>query len=286
MDYVNPDALVSTEWLANHLESPDVRIVDCTWFMPGSGRQAAREFEEKHIPGAVRFDVDAIAEPGTDLPHMLPSQELFSSRVRKLGLGSGNRIICYDANGGHMAAMRVWWMFRVFGHDDVAVLNGGLPKWELEGRPVSDLPAPQRERHFQAIERHSLVRDLDQMKANVVSAKEQVVDARSSGRFIGTDPEPREGLKSGHIPGSLNLPFDRLLDLPGLGTVRPASELKAAFADAGIDPARPVVTTCGSGITAAVIAFGLYLTGHREVAVYDGSWTEWASQDDTPVEAA
>jgi thiosulfate/3-mercaptopyruvate sulfurtransferase len=282
VSYANPDALVSTEWLADHLAAPDVRIVDGSWYLPAQQRDAKAEFAEGHIPGAVFFDIDEIADTGNPLPHMLPSPEKFAARVRKLGLGDGCRIVVYDG-AGLFSAARVWWMFRVFGHDDVAVLDGGLPKWRREGRPVEATPPAPGDRHFTARVNTLLVRDLDQMKANLASAREQVLDARPAGRFAGTDPEPRPGLRSGHIPGSRNLPFNRLVD-PETGTVLPADALRRLFVDAGIDLARPIVTTCGSGVSAAALALGLYVIGHRDVAVYDGSWSEWGGRTDTPIE--
>jgi thiosulfate/3-mercaptopyruvate sulfurtransferase len=282
MSYANSDALVDADWLAAHLNAPDVRVVDGSMYLPNAGRDAKAEYAETHIPGAVFFDIDDIADSASPLPHMLPSPEKFSARVRKLGLGDGNRIIVYDGEGLFSAA-RVWWMFRAFGHDDVALLDGGLPKWVAEGRPTDSHPAMPRERHFSAHFNTMLVRDLEQMRRNVEIGREQVVDARSALRFKGEAPEPREGLRSGHIPNSLSLPFTELLD-PESKTVLPADELRAAFEAAGVDLHRPVVTTCGSGVTAAVLSLGLHLLGHRQVALYDGSWTEWGGHAETPVE--
>ncbi len=282
MDDTQRDALVSTEWLAAHLQAPDVRIVDASWYLPTEERDARAEHAEQHIPGAVFFDIDEIADDGSPLPHMLPSPEKFAARVRRLGLGDGNRIVVYDG-AGLFSAARVWWMFRVFGHDDVAVLDGGLPKWLAEGRPVESLPPMPRERHFTARLNTLMVRDLDQVRRNLDSGREQVLDARSAGRFAGTAPEPRADLRSGHIPGSLSLPYDRLID-PERGTLLPADELRARFEAAGVDLSRPVITTCGSGVTACILALGLHLLGHRDVAVYDGSWAEWGGRDDTPVD--
>ncbi|MBI4968995.1 MAG: 3-mercaptopyruvate sulfurtransferase [Rhodospirillales bacterium] len=283
MEFVNPEALVSTEWLAAHLKAPDVRVVDATFFLPGQNRNALEEYDACHIPGAVFFNIDEIADPGTDLPHMLPSPERFSSQVRKLGLGDGNRIIVYDANGFVMAAARVWWMFRVFGHDDVAVLDGGLPKWLREGRPTEDLPPVPRARHFTARVNSLLVRDRAHLLANIESGREQVADARSVGRFKGTDPEPRPSKHAGHVPASLSLPFTAMID-ERERTMLPPDRLAQAIVQAGIDPAKPLVATCGTGVTACVIALALYLLGHKEVAVYDGSWAEWGNRDDTPIE--
>ena len=282
MPYANPDNLVSTQWLADHLTSPDLRVVDGTYYLPTQGKDARAEYERRHIPGAVFFDIDEIADTDRGLPHMLPSPEKFSARVRKLGLGDGNRIVVYDAHG-MMSAARVWWTFRVFGHDDVAVLDGGLPKWLAEGRPVEDTPPQPRERHFTARMNHLLVRDIEQMKANLERRAEQVLDARSPGRFKGTEPELWPGRRAGHIPGSLNLPFTDLLD-PQTKTFLPAERLAERFRAAGVDPARPVVATCGSGVTASVLAFALHLLGRKDVALYDGSWAEWGRPGDTPVE--
>lgn len=279
--FSNPQYLVSTEWLAANLEQPDLRIVDATYYLPMQNRDAREEYNARHIPGAVFFDIDEIADTNSTLPHMLPPPEKFASRVRRLGIGDGNRIVVYDAVG-MMSAARVWWMFRVFGAKEVAVLDGGLPKWLSEGRPVDDnIPLP-RERHFSARLDNTQVRGKAQMLANVSSRREQVLDARSSGRFNATEPEIWPGRRSGHIPGAHNLPYAQLLRPDQ--TFHDAETLRARFEAAGIDLKRPVVTSCGSGLTACVLALGLGLIGHRDVAVYDGSWAEWGLPGDTPVE--
>jgi thiosulfate/3-mercaptopyruvate sulfurtransferase len=282
MPYVHPESLVSTELLAQRLNAPDIRVVDATWYLPAQKRDARREYDACHIPGAVFFDIDEIADTSSDLPHMLPSPEKFSARVRKLGLGDGVRIVVYDAQG-MMSAARVWWTFRVFGHEDVAVLDGGLPKWLAEGRPTEDRSPQPRERHFTARFNNFMVRDIGQMKANLGSKREQVVDARAAGRFKGTEPEVWPGRRSGHMPGSFNLPYTDLLDSRSK-TFLPAEQIAEKFRRAGVDLAKPVVTSCGSGVTAAVLAFALHLIGHRDVALYDGSWAEWGRPGDTPVE--
>jgi thiosulfate/3-mercaptopyruvate sulfurtransferase len=278
----NRDALVSTAWLAEHLNSPDVRVVDGSWYLPTEGRDPRGEYDERHIPGAVFFDIDEIADEASSLPHMLPSPEKFSSRVRKLGLGDGVRIVVYDG-GNMMGAARVWWTFRAFGHEDIAVLDGGLDKWLAEERPVTDEPTMPPERHFTARQNTFLVRDIDQVRANIERGREQVVDARGAGRFTGEEPEIRPGLRGGHIPGSRNLPYANLLN-PDDRTVADPAKIAAAFAEAGIDPSKPVIATCGSGISASFLALALHLIGSKRVAVYDGSWTEWGGRDDTPVE--
>jgi thiosulfate/3-mercaptopyruvate sulfurtransferase len=249
--------------------------------MPQTGRDARREFLDAHIPGAVFFDIDEIADAATSLPHMLPSPERFTAAVGVLGIGDGDRVVVYDARGV-VSAARVWWTFRVFGHEGVAVLDGGLPRWRAEGRPVEHGPPAPMPRRFTARFNAALVRDLEQMRTNLERQREQVLDARSRGRFAGTEPEPRPGLRGGHIPHSLNLPYEELYQPDG--TLLPPDALREKFAKAGLDPGRPIVTSCGSGVTAAVLALGLHLLGRGDVAVYDGSWTEWGSREDTPVE--
>ena len=275
------DPLVDTAWLAAHLDAPDVKVVDATWFLPTIARDAKREYAEAHIPGAVYFDIDEVADDANPLPHMLPDPVKFSSCARRLGLGDGTRIVIYD-NNRYSASARAWWMFRVFGHPEVAVLNGGLAKWRAEGRPMTDEPVTPREAHFTARQNNLLVRDLEQMRANLLSRREQVVDARSRGRFAGTEPEPRSGLRSGHIPGSVPLPHLELIGTDG--TLLPTDELARRFDAAEVDLTRPIVTTCGSGVTASTLTLALYQLGREDVAVYDGSWSEWGGRSDTPAE--
>ena len=279
MTYARPDALVSTEWLASHLDAPDVRIVDGSFFLPAQKRDPKAEFENQHIPGSVFFDIDEIADTASPLPHMLPSVEKFSSRVRKLGLGDGNKIIVYDSSP-MTGACRVWWMFRAMGHKDVAVLDGGLPKWMAEGRPVTDDPTPPRERHFTARLDNTLVRSLDDVKGLLDSKREQVVDARAANRFRGEVPEPRAGLRGGHMPGSFNVPFGQVLQD---GRLAAPDKIAAAFRQAGVDLDKPVVTSCGSGVTASILSFAIDALGKQPTRVYDGSWSEWGARPDTPV---
>lgn len=276
-------ALVDTQWLAERLGRKDLAIVDASWAFPIEKRDLDAEFAARHIPGAVRFDIDAISDRSSDLPHMLPSPEHFAAAVGALGIGDDSMIVAYDS-AGLMSAARVWWSFRAFGHDRVAVLDGGLPKWVAEGRPLASGPAAPSPRRFTPRFRPELVRGRDDVLANIASQAEQLVDARSVGRFAGTEPEPRAGLRGGHVPGSFSLPFTDLLD-PQSKRVCPPEEIAARFRAAGIDLARPLIASCGSGITACVLALGAYLAGRRDMAVYDGSWTEWAQRLELPVES-
>ena len=277
----DPKLLVSTEWLASHLNAPDVKILDATWRLPGVGGDPKTDYDAAHIAGARFFDIDDISDKTSDLPHMLPPVEKFVSRVRAMGIGDGHRVVVYDQDGLFSAA-RVWWMFRVFGHDDVAVLDGGLKKWLAEGREVKDLPPNPRERHFTGRKDASLVRDVTQVAASLKLGEEQIVDARSPGRFSAEEKEPREGLRSGHMPGARNVHYATLFDEDGL--MKSPEETRAIFEAAGVDLTKPVITTCGSGVTAAILSLALARIGHRKNALYDGSWTEWGAYPDLAVE--
>lgn len=275
---MNP--LVTTEWLAAELGKTDIRVIDATLFLAQHGRDARAEFESAHIPGAVFFDIDEVSDTTSPLPHMLPPPEKFASRMQALGLGDGSRIIVYD-NSPLRSAARVWWMLTLFGAHEVAILDGGFAKWVAEGRATESGKPIVRHRHFTVWADKSLVRDSKQMTENLRTKAEQVVDARSAGRFAGTDPEPRAGLRSGHIPGSKNLPYDQLFNEDG--TYKNPEAIKAAFDASGVDFSKPVVATCGSGVTSAVLAFAATLIGHPKMAIYDGSWSEWGASATNPV---
>ncbi|HWK38196.1 MAG TPA: 3-mercaptopyruvate sulfurtransferase [Hyphomicrobium sp.] len=274
--------IVDTDWLASHLDAPDLIIFDASWHLPNAGRDAKAEYLAEHIPGALFFDIEDLTDEKSSLPHMLPSTVKFASRMKKMGIGDGMRIIVYDSLGLFSAA-RAWWTFRAMGHEDVAVLNGGLKKWKAEGRALEDGTPPKRtERHFTPLMNSALIRDMDDMK-KAIAKRAQIVDARPAARFEGTEPEPRPGLRSGHLPGSRNVPSQSLINDDG--TLRSEAELNKIFADAGIDWRQPVVTTCGSGVTASILSLALAVLGQTNAAVYDGSWAEWGIDgNDLPIE--
>jgi thiosulfate/3-mercaptopyruvate sulfurtransferase len=272
--------LVTTEWLAAELGKSDLRVIDATFFLPDAGRNAKAEFEAAHIPGAVFIDLDELSDTSSTLPNMLPSPEKFASRMQALGLGDGSRIVVYDNSPLHTSA-RMWWMLDVFGAHDVAILDGGFAKWQAEGRAIESGKPVIRHRHFTVFHEPQLVRDMAQMTENLKTRAEQVVDARGAGRFAGTDPEPRAGIRPGHIPGSRNLPMTNLFNADG--TWKQGDALRGEFDAVGVDLAKRTVATCGSGITAAAIAFGAALLGAPKVAIYDGSWSEWGASPTAPV---
>lgn len=276
----DPRTLVSTDWLAAHLKDPDLRVLDGSWYLPGEGRDARAEYAEAHIPGARFFDIDEVSDHRSELPHMAPPPEKFMSRMRAMGVGDGHQIVVYDG-AGLFSAARVWWLFRLMGKTDVAVLDGGFPKWRAEGRPVADLPPVIRDRHITVARQNHLVRDVTQVASASKLGDREILDARPPERFRGAAPEPREGLRAGHIPGSRSLPFAELLREDG--TMKPPEALRAAFEATGADLSLPVVTTCGSGVTAAILNLALERIGKTDHSLYDGSWSEWGMYADLPI---
>ena len=276
----DPKTLVTTEWLAAHLKDPDLRIFDASWYFDEEERDARSEYENAHIPGARFFDINEIADLRSELPHTVPPVEKFISRMRAMGVGDGHQVVVYDGLGLRSAA-RVWWMFRLMGKTDIAVLDGGFPKWQAEGREIEDMPPILRDRHITVQRQAQLIKDVTQVAAAAKLGDYEILDARSPGRFTGEEPEPRKGLRSGHIPGSKNIYYRDLLNDDG--TMKSADALRAVFDAAGVNLKKPVISTCGSGVTAAIIDLALERIGHHRHAVYDGSWSEWGMYDDLEV---
>ena len=277
----DPKTLVSTEWLAQHLDDPDLRVLDASWYLPDMKRDGKAEYAKAHIPGARFFDIDDLSDHRSELPHMVPPVEKFISRMRAMGVGDGHQVVVYDG-AGLFSAARVWWLFRLMGKTDVAVLDGGFPKWRAEGRPVEDMAPVMRDRHITVSRQNQLVKDVTQVAAASKLGDQEIVDARAPARFRGEEPEPRPGLRAGHIPGAKSVHYRRLLNDDG--TLRPVPELKAIFESSGVDLRKPVITSCGSGVTAAILSLALERTGHRNHSLYDGSWAEWGMYGDLRVE--
>lgn len=276
----DPKTLVSTDWLAAHLSDPDLRILDATLYLPNEGRDGKAEYAQQHIPGARFFDIDDVSDHRSELPHMAPPVEKFMSRLRAMGVGDGHQVVVYDARGLFSAA-RVWWLFRLMGQDNIAVLDGGLPKWLAEGRAVEDLAPVVRDRHMTVRRRAHMVRDVTQVSAASKLGDHEILDARAPGRFSGAEAEPRAGLRAGHIPGSKNVHYRSLLNEDG--TMKDAEGLRATLAAAGVDLDKPAITTCGSGVTAAILNLALERIGKTDHALYDGSWVEWGAFPTVPV---
>ncbi|RMA42581.1 3-mercaptopyruvate sulfurtransferase [Rhodophyticola porphyridii] len=268
----DPKTLVSTDWLAAHLNDPDLRVIDASYYLSDMGRDARAEYEAAHIPGARFFDIDEISDHRSKLPHMAPPVEKFMSRMRAMGIGDGHQVVVYDGLGLFSAA-RVWWLFRLMGKTDIAVLDGGFPKWQAEGRETEDMPPVLRDRHITVQRQAHLVKDVTQVASASKLGDWQIVDARSPSRFRGEEPEARPGLRAGHIPGAMNVHYATLLNPDG--TMKSGDALRSAFESAGVDLEKRVITTCGSGVTAAILMLGLERLGHRDAALYDGSWAEW-----------
>ncbi len=277
----DPKTLVSTAWLAAHLKDPDLRVIDASWYLPDAGRDPRAEYAAAHIPGARFFDIDEITDSRSNLPHMAPQPEKFVARMRAMGIGDGHQVVIYDG-AGLFSAARVWWTFRLMGKTDVAVLDGGFPKWQAEGRDVEDMPPVMRDRHMMVSRQNHLVKDVTQVAHAAKLGEAEIIDARGAARFKGEAPEPRPGLRSGHIPGSKNVPFSTLLNPDG--TMKTVDAIRATFEAAGVNLSKPAITTCGSGVTSAVLSLALERLGHKNHALYDGSWAEWGMYEDLAVE--
>ena len=280
-----PGALVSTDWLSAHLGESDIRILDCTWHHPSTNLDGRNQYRGRHLPGSVHFDIDHIADPTSDLPHMLPSAADFAKKLGLLGVGDGDRVIVYDRLYGGSAAARSWWMFRVFGYDNVAMLDGGFGKWVAEKLPTEMSPVRPEPKKLTAVLRPELVRTYEQMKANLASGSEQVVDARGPGKFDGSQPDVFPFKKLGHMPNAVNVPWADLVH-PEKGVLLDPAALTARFQAAGVDLSKPIVTTCASGITSCMAALALYLLGRADIPVYDGAWAEWERFEDAAAAAA
>ncbi|MCU9850168.1 3-mercaptopyruvate sulfurtransferase [Defluviimonas sp. WL0024] len=276
----DPKTLVSTDWLEAHLKDPDLRILDASWYLPDMGRDARADYAAAHIPNARFFDIDEISDHRSQLPHMAPPPEKFISRLRAMGVGDGHQVVVYDG-AGLFSAARVWWLFRLMGKTDVAVLDGGFPKWQSEGRPIEDMPPVLRDRHITTSRQAHLVKDVTQVAAAAKLRDHEIIDARSAPRFRGEEEEPRPGLRSGHIPNSKNLPYRAVLN--GDGTMLAPDALRSVFETAGVDLSKPAITTCGSGVTAAILSLAMERMGKRDHALYDGSWAEWGMYGDLKV---
>lgn len=276
----DPKTLVSTDWLAAHLKDPDLRIIDASWYMPADKRSGQAEYNGAHIPGARFFDIDDLSDHRSEMPHMAPPVEKFISRMRAMGIGDGHQVVVYDGSGLFSAA-RVWWLFRLMGKTDIAVLDGGLPKWLAENLPVEDMPPIVRDRHMTVQRQAHLVKDVTQVAAASKLRDHAIIDARSPARFHGSQPEPRPGLRAGHIPNSQNVFYKELL--ASNGTMKSPEMLREAFVNAGVDLKKPAITTCGSGVTAAILSLALERIGHNRHSLYDGSWSEWGMYGDLNV---
>jgi thiosulfate/3-mercaptopyruvate sulfurtransferase len=276
----DPKTLVSTDWLASHMRDPDLRILDASMYMPGSERDAKAEYAQGHIPGARFFDIDEISDSRSDLPHMAPPIEKFMSRMRAMGVGDGHQVVVYDG-AGLFSAARVWWLFKLMGQNDIAVLDGGLPKWVAEGRELEDMPPIIRDRHMTVRRQAHLVKDVTQVSAASKLRDQEIIDARSPGRFRGEEPEPRPGMRGGHIPGSKNVHYASLLNADQ--TMKSPEETRAIFEAGGVDLSKPAITTCGSGVTAAILSLAMARMGKDDHSLYDGSWSEWGMFPTVPV---